>query len=974
MAKSQPALAIDMVVQMPKSLFQEKDYQNMRYFYRRAYYIAYIAAHVRVELGDSADLVFELLHDNPLLPLLTIRPRPPHAESDANPKKNTAHGTEYSIRLIPCAPDELFAWSKLTPASNCNRAKTHEDKASATPFYNSTINAETTFISYLRVLTHARNECPAFPDVCILGRIWLQQRGFGGAISQGGFGTFEWAIMIALLLSADGQMSLSTSLSSTELFKAAIQFLATTDFTKKAFIFATSTADNMAFRESGPVLFDSKRQLNIAFKMTPWSASLLRLYAKSTADLLADETTDKFNATFIMKANSDAQVFDATFDIETSCVSSRFCETADRGSPVCKFSAEAYRVLRRAYGERAKLVHLSQKPRVSWPLNAATPNQASKVLVGVIFHPTNMSRRLEKGPPVDDQKEAATFRKFWGEKAEMRRFKDGSTLECVEWESTLAHPISEEIARFALQRHMAVMKDELTARGSDFSSIINQSHLDKEAFDAARRAFSTLENDIRDLEDVPLQIRQLSPISPMFRYSSVKPPTLALHKESVEPMDASLYFEASAKWPENLTAIQEAKIEFLLDLDKRLAAAHDNLTTYLGRENRDVGIENLAYLDIVYGTGAAFRILILCDLEETLLERRAKNRELDPRERDESVECLAKFRWLYTILPLHSQTVATFCTRLPALSPSLRLVKHWFDCHKLSGHFSAELVELFVLHVFLKPYPWSVPSSPATGFLRTLHFLSRWDWRDEALVVDSAETLTSEHRFSMRKELESWRRRDPQINRSALFVATSHDQSGMAYTRNGPCKLLASRMTRLAKAACKLVREQPDALDSRALFQTSLQDYDVLIHLSAKAVRGVAREAAAVAGARKPVRFKNLDGRTGQALLPARASPVDVLAGELQRVYEDTLVLFRGGAHEAVLAAIWSPRLQPQGSRGVKFRVGLPYNFCRQVGSDCDGDDDRVQINRDAVLLEIARAGGDLIKRIEVVDEEEPGA
>lgn len=972
MVKSQPSLAVDMVVQMPKSLFQEKDYLNMRYFYRRAYYLAYIAVHVRSSLGDSAHLAFEHLNDNPLLPLLVIRPCTSGPEADGKANKKGREEAKYSIKLIPCAPDELFPWSKLTPASNCNRTgEATKDKNSPTPFYNSTLNAERTFIPYLRVLAHAKNECPAFPDACILGRIWLQQRGFGGTISQGGFGHFEWAVMIALLLGTDGrdyQSTLSTSLSSTELFKAAIQFLATTDFNRKAFAFAPSTADSKTFREPGPVLFDPIRKLNVAFKMTPWSAGLLQLYAKSTADLLADEATDKFEATFIMKADSTPQVFDATFEIASSDVISRFSNTADRSSPACKFSLEAYRILKRAYGERAQLVYLRRQHGASWPLDANAPDPIPRVDVGVIFDPAHMSRQMEYGPPAEDPTEAALFRQFWGDKAELRRFKDGSILECVEWTSRLPRQISEEIARFALKRHMKVTKDELTFSGNDFSSTIQLSHLDKEAFDAARRAFSTFERDIRNLEDLPLQIRQLSPVSPMFRYSSVEVPTLAFHKGSVDPMDVNLYFEASAKWPDNLTAIQEAKIEFLLNIDKRLVAAHENVTTYLGRENREVGIENLAYLDVVYDTGAAFRIRIHCDVEESLLERHANGRALAHRERDESAESLSRFQWLYTTLPLHTQTVATYCTRLPPLSQSIRLVRHWFDCHKLSGHFSPELIELFVLHVFLKPYPWTVPTSSATGFLRTLFFLSRWDWRDEPLIVDSAETLTIEDRSSIRKELESWRKRDPHMSRSALFVATSNNQSGLAYTRAGPSKLIASRMTRLAKAACKLVREESKPLQPSALFQTSLHDFDVLIHLSTKAVRTLSHEVVAEAGAAKPTRFKNLDDRTGKAPLPVRAHSVDVLVGELQRAYEDTLVFFRGSYDDAVLAAIWDPKLQ-QLQQGVKFRAGLPYNFRRIA--DPNDDADLVDVNREAVLLEIARAGGDLIKRIEVADEEE---
>ncbi|PFH57223.1 hypothetical protein XA68_15342 [Ophiocordyceps unilateralis] len=979
MVKTQSAVAIDMVVQMPRSLFQEKDYNNMRYFYRRAYYIAYIALHVRSQQQDSMTLGFELLNDNPLLPILVLRPRQTHHKANGahfkggsteGSKKNAHRQPGYSIRLIPCAPDELFPWSKLTPTSSCNRSgelDAYKDRSSPTPFYNSTLNAERTFITYLRLLSHAKNQCSAFPDACILGRIWLHQRGFGGAVSQGGFGHFQWSVVLALLLGMgdhSGQASLSSSLSCTELFKAMMQFLSKTDFLNKAFTFGASTAhkNNKSLPESGPVLFDPKRQLNIAFHMTPWSGKLLQLYAKSTADLLADDASEKFDATFIAKADVPSLVFDALLEINSPNVSTRLSTSADRSSPACKVSAEAYRILTRAYGERCKLVHVQQRRPQSWALHVVMPQQPADVVVGLIFDPAQMARQMEHGPPAEDQQEAAAFRQFWGDKAELRRFKDGSILECVEWTGRLPGQISEEIARFALKRHLQMTKDELTANVDGFASLMGFSHLDKEAFDAARRAFSTLERDIRDLAEMPLPIRQLSPVSPMVRYSSVQPPMLGFHKDAIEPMDVNLYFEASGRWPENLTAIQEAKVDFLLDIDRRLTAAHKTVTTFLGREDRDVGIENLAYLDIVYDDGAAYRLRIHCDLEETLLQRNATSKTLGHGQRHQSARALQDFHWLYTTLPLHTQLVATSCTRMPALSPSIRLARHWFDCHKLSGHVSAELVELLVLHVFLQPYPWPVPSSAGSGFLRTLFFLSRWDWREEPLFVGSAESVTVEQRAALRGELDSWRRRDGHINNSAaFFIATSADQSGLAYSRKGPCKLVASRMTRLAKAACKLVRQQGHRLHPRSLFAPSLHDYDVLIHLSSKAAaRDVLAEARGVA----PSRFRNLAATP----LPVRAHPFDVLTRELERVYQDTLVFFARGA-DNVLAAIWSPALPPP---PVRFRPGLPFNFCRRGGDAAeDEEEDVVELNRDAVLLEIARIGGQLISRIELLDDDD---
>ncbi|XWW99965.1 hypothetical protein V2A60_007979 [Cordyceps javanica] len=969
MIKSQERLGIDMVVQMPKALFQDKDYLDMRYFYRRAYYIAFIASKIKSGLGDEIDIHYELLHENPLLPILVLRL--PEQESSKSSKKSTKRDTH--IRLIPCAPDDLFAWSKLTPNSSNIRTETtdvNKKNATATPFYNSTLNAERTFIHYLRVIANAKNECAAFGDACILGRIWLRQRGFGSAISRGGFGHFEWAAMIALLLKMGGRngaAALSSSLSATELFKAAIQFLSTTDFTKKAFAFNSAKTAAETIKEAGPVMFDPTRQLNLLFKMTPGSANYLQMCSRSTTELLTDEPSEKFDSTFITRVDVPLQVFDAVLEIKSPNLA-KSGPALDRRSEIADFGLDVHRVLHKAFGKRAQLVYVQPPPRKQWKLAGTCPSAMAVVTVGVIFELAQMSRQMEHGPPAEEQRDAAKFRQFWGEKAELRRFKDGSILECVEWTSKLPLDICQEITQYILSRHMKLGPDDVHVAGANLATTIDISSLDKPAFDTARRSFQTFEHDIRSLDDLPLQIRQLSPVSALARYASVEAPLVGFHKDTVDSIDVNLYFEQSNKWPENLTAIQETKIEFLLDIDRRLTAAHDNIKTYLGRENRDIGISNLAYLDILYDSGAAFRLRIHCDLEETLLERQMKNKALEHRVREEAEQAGLRFNWLFNILPLHTQTIATYCTRLPALSPTIRLVKHWFAAHKLTGHISEELIELFVLHAFMQPYPWMTPSSVTTGFFRTLAFLSRWDWREEPLILDTAEELTADERGAIQHELEGWRQRDPNMNHTVLIVATSYDHTGLSYTQDSPSKLIAARMTRLAKAACKLVREHgAHHVDAAGpLFEPALQDYDVLIRLSSKALRAIARETGSDAVAPRTSQFRNLDGAVGRAPLPVRARPVDVLVEELRRVYEDTLVFFPGGAAaDATVAALWNPRLQLS-----KFRAGLPYNFCAAPGAAGDGED-VVEVNRKAVLLEIARIGGALIKTIEVVADDD---
>jgi U3 small nucleolar RNA-associated protein 22 len=75
MIKSEGVLCVDMVVVMPTSIFQEKDNLNYRYFYKRAYYLAYIAAEIQESVMKEFKLRFEYLNGNILLPILIATPK-----------------------------------------------------------------------------------------------------------------------------------------------------------------------------------------------------------------------------------------------------------------------------------------------------------------------------------------------------------------------------------------------------------------------------------------------------------------------------------------------------------------------------------------------------------------------------------------------------------------------------------------------------------------------------------------------------------------------------------------------------------------------------------------------------------------------------------------------------------------------------------------------------------------------------------
>ncbi|KAG7293799.1 hypothetical protein NEMBOFW57_003856 [Staphylotrichum longicolle] len=948
LVKTQKSHAVDMVIVLPEEILQEKDYLDLRYFYKRAYYLAVVASALRKDLAGDAQLSYEYLSGNHLCPVLAIQPT---GSKDKDSEKSENKGAlDYRIRIIPCAPDGFFPKAKLhLGATLVRKSCDGEPTASSepTPFYNSTVIAESCFLPYLKVLRQAEKKCAAFRNACILGRIWLQQRGFGGDIAQGGFGHFEWAVLLALLLQGGESKALSPSLSATQLFKALIQFLSVTNFAEKPCVFGPGKSDLEAHLDSGPILYDATRQLNIAFKMGPWSAALLHQHAKWTRRVLADSAADQFSPTFILKTDVPSHSFDLVARLNHNGVGKE--AGSDFRGQTWQLGSQVYRILKRAFvdeemGERARLIHIQTPECTSWALTDAPKTRAKSTLeIGILFDPVNMSRTVDRGPSAgpsaEEKEECEDFRKFWGDKAELRRFERDTIRETLIWTSTTPFDLCEEIMRYILGLHLRIgqLHDEITVYGNGLPALLSLKPADTTLFNVAKKAFGTFERDIRDLEELPLRVRQIAPICPELRHASVKPPVFGSTKSGPRPLECIVSFEASGKWPESLVAIQRTKIAFLLMIGSLLERSKPGeIKTHVGLEDAKFETENLAFLDVVYESGPI---------------------------PSGSIAISRKLSLNY---------IST------SLSPTIRLVKHWFNAHKLSYHFTDEFIELIVLNIFLSPYPWDAPSSASTGFARTLLFLAHWDWRSEPLIVDTGGDMPAADRTAIATRLEAWRKIDPNMNHTVLFVATAQEPSGIAWTTSAgqaqPSKVVAARMTSLAKSASRLIREAGVELDCRRLFVPALKDYDVVIHLNSKAVKSTLKTYANIEpedeleSAGRP-KFKNLDERTGLEPLPLVRYPTDLFLEHLCATYAGPLVFFRGGAEDNTIGAIWNPQMQRRA-----FKVNLPTSYKpaatagqkRAKGDDDDEEQELVEVNREAILSEIARIGADLVDKIEM--------
>ena len=827
-----------------------------------------------------------------------------------------------------------------------------------TPFYNSSLRSECSSLAYLKELHASSVQCDGFSNACQLGSVWLRQRGLGPE-----FGPFEWACTIALLMQGGGtggKPILSRGYDGFQLFKAMLQYLSVRNLvTNPVFVHANKFA---LINLDRPVLFDGKTGMNILFKMTPWSYAALTHEASVTLKVLNDPCSDQFDACFVTKVDDLMQRFDYVIEMCTSQVPKPISQTADALNDETFFFQRVYDVLTKGLGDRITLLHVALPPILPWDGDVAAPQISLKALrqvqVGILINPENISRTVDRGPHAEDKVAAAQFRLFWGDKAELRRFKDGSIRESLVWSNS--DPVDnalEQIATYVVRRHLGKdIVDAVKFIGESFERLLPHQKVatidPSTSFQSMMSAFERLEKDVRALEGLPLQIRQITAADAQLRYSSKILPTLHPARCQMEPASICVKFEGSARWPDDVIAVQRTKIAFLLKMGELLQESTDGLIARLGLENCDQRLLNIAFLDIQYPSSVSFRLRIHHEREFNLLERLSKDTPHIPVGREETASALSTYKREFIHGAIHTQAIYKLSMRFPLLSPCIRLMKKWIDSHMLSDHVGDELMELLTVRTFVHPYPWSVPGSVMTGFLRTLTYISKWDWQSEPLIVDFSGEMARPEVEAVRLRFEAWRKIDPAMNRVSIFAASNLDPTGITWTDMCPSKVVAARFTSLAKAACGMLKDQGTGLEPELLFVASLADYDFLIHLNPRLTKDNGR-------GKRHSAFKNLNVLPDQDRLILNFNPIQSFLRELKAIYGSN-ILFLGSKHEcSLIAGLWNPQtgLRP-------WKVNLPYStrFVALSGHK----EPHIGINKAATLHDIARLGGDLVTRIEL--------
>ena len=637
---------------------------------------------------------------------------------------------------------------------------------------------------------------------------------------------------------------------------------------------------------------------------------------------------------------------------------SKVLDCMDRHQQFCQ---EVYDSLVTGLGDRVNLVYPIRTRIPAWPTAlAGEPTTANRldIVVGLLINPEQISRTVDRGPSAEDKQAATAFRKFWGEKSEMRRFKDGSILESLIWNNSGAESgVLQQAVQYIIRRHLGSdIAEGIKFFGNSFNQLLpgpfSGDYNATLRYQPLLSAFETLERDLRSMEGLPLQIRQISAASPALRYASLNIPILPSKGSKMKPADVYVQFEGSARWPDDISAAQRTKIAFLLKIGELMEELLTGLKSRLGLENEKHKFLNIAFLDIIYPAGTVFRLRIHHERELSLLDRLLKEKSYDQGRREEIAHAVSTYKRNFVQEALHTQAVRTLSTRFPLLSPSMRLMKQWRDSHLLTPHISDELIELLTILSFVHPYPWQTPGSVRAAFLRTLMYISKWDWRSEPLIVDFNGELSSKDVDAINLRFEAWRKIDPASNRIVVFTASNLDPDGVTWTEQGPSKVVAARFSSLAKAACEVVGNQGLDVDARTLFASSYADYDFLVHLSPRLV-AKAREQG-----KQLSLFKNLELQAVDDDALVDFDPVGLFLDELCDIYGSNVVFFHGAHQGSVIAGLWNPQTGPR-----PWKINVPYATMPvpQAGKA----EPMISINKAAILNDIARLGGDLVSMVE---------
>lgn len=819
-------LNVDLFLHLPKECFYEKDYLNYRYHAKRFLYLCKIKEHLTKSPLIKA-VRWSSFQNEARKPILLVYPA-----------VKLIGNAEFVVRIIPAATS-LFSATKLCLERNNIHTLKQGDALQATPRYNNSILEDLFLEDNAEFVKRTFTGWKELGEALILLKVWARQR--SSIYAHDCLNGFLVSIILAFLATKPGRHHINSSMNTMQIFRITVDFIATSKTWDKGLFIQPQhekSASNKDMQLFPVVICNSFEDFNLAFRLSHNGFEELRHEAALAVNCINKCGDGGFDELFITKID-----FPARYDY---CVRLNLRGNREVSSLGYCLDDEFWR------SQEQKVLSLmdqglrdrSKSVRVIWRNTSSECNfeeglselDNEPLLIGISVNSAEAAFKMTViGPSPEERDKALEFRKFWGDKASLRQFRDSRIAEVAVWEHEewQRHLIIKDIAEHVLSRHLSIPKEKVVPIVDQLDFCLLHRDVDPISFSKSLLvALEELSKRLLQLNDIPLKVSTVQALDSAARLTSVFPPMphpLA-HEKSVgiklrkpvstciNPVEVMIQLEGSGSWPMDEIAIEKTKTAFLLRIAESL---QNNWGMMFTATEDDVD---------VLMSGYAFRLKISHERALGLVTGQSNN---------------SRHQWSLSadrkllLQHQHASKINALRGRYPIYGPIVRLAKRWVSAHLFSTVLTEEAVELLVSNLFLRPLPFEPPFSRITGFLRFLRLLSEYDWAFSPLIVDFDGDFSTEEKNKINENLMRSREeheKDTQKLSPAMFLATKYDIASEAWTRSSPTtaelRRLVAYSTSSANLLTKLIlQDGHDSYGWKCLLRTPLSNYDAVVLL-----------------------------------------------------------------------------------------------------------------------------------------------
>ena len=818
---------VDIALTLPDGFLKRDDYLNQIYLHKRALYLFHILKNIQdnEKLGENIRIVFK--NNDTMKPVIEL----------------TAEEITFQINVIP--NEGAFKVNRFIPQTNNIKFKNISDTVFATPSYNYSILFDMTIEKNQSFIVNELKNHTNLKSAVKLLKIWMKQRQF-----DEGFYGFNGFLVSMYLIHLLKSQKIYPTMSCYQIIRLFWNQFGNTNLNVKGISLAQQQD-----QPNQPTMEEFHQYYDLVFVDSTGFCNLLSytsidLYLRikeeslNAIKLLDNKSINSFQHLFLTNVPICLQ-YDHVFSIKY--------EQKWYQSLVEKYGTSDDKVdyFNNCYPHLRKIISTILKRGLGNRVSAIlpiTPSEKNELHFGLILNPENAFEIVDKGPQANEP-EAAEFRKLWGNKAEIRRFKDGSITESVLW-CTADTPIGEKrlicksIVMFLLKHHFNINAEKVNYVAQQFDVVIRQIFNEKIETNEERslvciKTFDEVGKELRNLNDLPLEITSVLGIDAVFRYCDATPTaaTASLNKSGVinktirgnyraqKVMNGIIQLAPSGKWPDELEAMKRIKAAFYIEIAKQMDSQFPSTKVYAFTDCVEILKNKMLY-----------RLKIVHPKEVALAKQEiSAANNLTKLYKTNAASLMLEFEG--SVMPKMTSALHGLHHQHSSFGPTVAIAKRWMASQMIDSYlFPDECIELLIAEMFVKKIPMPPSSQPQVGFFRFLHRLAHLNYENEMIMVNFNDELSLETIEELENHFNKCRKDFP-----TLFIATSCDfQNRGIWSSRAPSVNIMQRIKFLAQNSLDILNENFVTLSMtsvKTLFTPSYEGYNLIINLNDKYVR-----------------------------------------------------------------------------------------------------------------------------------------